>query len=649
MKLSNNIGTRLNFIIVILLLISGVAITAINNYQAKMSLETQLSEDLLPAKIDSIIRVLEQELVMPASGLGVAVNDPFFREWLENGEDPSGEDRLFAFLKSIATQFKTQGCNFVSNLSKKYYDLSSGSRNIRIIGQQDGWFDAFGSSNQEVGINVYVDDPNFGSTAFINRRIDRNGEYLGIISTALPLAEFISKVTSMTIGSQGVTYMIDKTGLIRMHPNKEFINKTKLSDIKGYEKDSGKMISSREYFFKYTDEEGETWYVMSRLVPELDWYLVTKANESELFSGLSEALFATIGIAALLILAGVGVGYFFVRSITTSLNKCVGYAEKIAEGDLNIDPHSDRQDEIGRLQNAMGDMVRRLKEVVLTVQTAAGEVANGGAELTDSSNSLSQGATQQAASVEEVSSSMEEMASNIQHNAQNAQTTETAASKAATDIAEGASAVSEAVEAMQSIAERITIIEEIARQTNLLALNAAIEAARAGEHGKGFAVVAAEVRKLAERSGVAAGEIVELSSTSSTTASRAGEMLQRIVPEISRTAELVQEISTASAEQSSGTVQINNAIQELDKVIQHTASSSEEIAATSNILLNRSKALSNAISFFRLAHGSTHTSNKIVRTAKATPRVGLPASKPQPTSEPVGIDMNMGDDDFEKF
>ncbi|GKT28861.1 Chemotaxis methyl-accepting receptor like protein, partial [Aduncisulcus paluster] len=102
--------------------------------------------------------------------------------------------------------------------------------------------------------------------------------------------------------------------------------------------------------------------------------------------------------------------------------------------------------------------------------------------------------------------------------------------KSQVQASQSAEAVGEAVHAMKSIAEKIMIIEEIARQTNLLALNAAIEAARAGEHGKGFAVVAAEVRKLAERSGIAAAEISELSSSSVVVAEKQGRCFRNWCP-----------------------------------------------------------------------------------------------------------------------
>ena len=127
---------------------------------------------------------------------------------------------------------------------------------------------------------------------------------------------------------------------------------------------------------------------------------------------------------------------------------------------------------------------------------------------------------------------MEQMAANIKQNADNAGQTEKIARQSAKDAETSGAAVGQAVTAMQTIAEKITIVQEIARQTDLLALNAAVEAARAGEHGRGFAVVASEVRKLAERSQAAAGEIGTVSTETMKAAQEAGEMLGQLVPDI---------------------------------------------------------------------------------------------------------------------
>ncbi|MDA8137740.1 MAG: methyl-accepting chemotaxis protein [Desulfobacteraceae bacterium] len=295
------------------------------------------------------------------------------------------------------------------------------------------------------------------------------------------------------------------------------------------------------------------------------------------------------------------------RRMVANLKGTVTIAEQIAQGDLSVSVKilSDK-DTLGK---ALESMVHRLNAVVVDVKNAAYQVAAGSQHLSSSSEQMSQGATEQAASAEEASSSMEQMAANIRQNADNASQTEKIALKVADDAKTGGNTVLDTVSAMKNIAQKISVIEEIARQTDLLALNAAIEAARAGDHGKGFAVVASEVRKLAERSQSAAGEISKLSSSSVEVAEAAGQMLASIVPDVQRTAELVQEISAASNEQNTGADQINKAIQQLDQVIQQNSSASEEMAATAEELSQQAEQLQSAVSFFHLAgeDGAPHS------------------------------------------
>ncbi len=296
------------------------------------------------------------------------------------------------------------------------------------------------------------------------------------------------------------------------------------------------------------------------------------------------------------------------------LQEAADVAGRIAGGDLTVEarPRSDA-DELG---HALQTMVERLRAVVADVISAVRNVSGGSQELASSAEQLSQGATEQASSTEEASASMEEMAANVKQNADNASQTEKIAHQSAKDAEASGIAVGTAVEAIQTIAEKITIVQEIARQTDLLALNAAVEAARAGEHGKGFAVVASEVRKLAERSQAAAAEIGTLSSHTVKAARDAGGMLAKLVPDIRRTADLVGEITAACREQDIGAAQINQALQQLDKVTQQNAAASEQVSATSEELSAQGEQLTGTIAFFRL---EDQTSPDAARPATVPP------------------------------
>ncbi len=328
----------------------------------------------------------------------------------------------------------------------------------------------------------------------------------------------------------------------------------------------------------------------------------SQADLAREVGGSAELLVLVMVLTSLAV--AVGAAIWISVNISRALGRAVGLAGAVANGDLNQTIAISSNDEIGDLIKSLNTMVEKLRQIVMQALTAAQNVSAGTQELSASAEQLSQGATEQASSAEEASSSMEEMASNVKQNADNASETEKIASQSARDAEASGAAVGRAVQAMQTIAEKITIVQEIARQTDLLALNAAVEAARAGEHGKGFAVVASEVRKLAERSQAAAAEIGTLSTETVKVAQDAGAMLSKLVPDIKKTAELVVEITSACREQDVGSAQINQAIQQLDKVGQQNASASEEVSSTSEELASQAEQLQSTISFFRIKHGA---------------------------------------------
>ena len=410
------------------------------------------------------------------------------------------------------------------------------------------------------------------------------------------------------------------------------------------------------------------------------------ATAAEAYTSGRMMLLAGAAIAAII---GIAAALWLSLTISRGLGRAVSVAREVARGNLDVDARSRSRDEIGALLNemdgmvvdlramsvsaegitqgdlradvtprsdqdrlgiALRDMTLKLREVIANAHVSATYVAEGASNMSATAEQLSAGSNQQAAAAQEASASIEEMTANIRQNADNAAQTERIANQSADDAKRSGEAVANAVRAMKTIAEKINIIQEIARQTDLLALNAAVEAARAGTHGKGFAVVASEVRKLAERSQQAAGEISQLSAQTVEVSGEAGRMLETLVPNIQRTADLVQEISASTREQNTGAEQINQAIRELDKVIQQNASAAEQSAATSQELAAQSQQLTGVISYFQLdAAGSKPV-------APVRPKVvasGKPAKAERIAKAVEAFDLDLAEDvsdaDFQRY
>jgi len=595
---------------------------------------------------DMLIRDLDEYHASSVNDVEIFSENPLYSD-LFTSDDPMTLDKANQELKMIKEKRREYESVGVTDRNGMIIACDNESLVGKISVENRDYFKKAVTGRSGFGdvvISKVTQKPVFGASS----PIVINGEIQGVFFAVIDLTVFNTNyIDPIVVGSKGYAYMCNSAGTVLAYPDKEKILNL---DLKKY--NFGKeMISLKngeiEYVFNGIKKTG-----FVRTSDDSGWIVCVTADDKDIFKGISHLLTVSIIITFLILALGITIIVFLTRSIVKPIKLNSVYADNLAMGDLTFkfdQKMLSSEDESGDLAKSFFSLIEKLSAVVTEVQLASHHVAQGSQQLSNTAEQISQGASEQAATSEEVSSSMEEIGSSIKQNADNASKTQKIASKAASDAEIGGMAVVETVEAMNSIAEKIKVIEEIARSTNMLSLNAAIEAARAGEHGKGFAVVASEVGKLAANSQKAAKEILELAQTSVQKANNAGEKIQAIVPDIKLTAELVQEILDSSLEQNAGAEQINQVILQLDQVIQTNASAAEESASMSEELSSQAEKLIEMIDFFKVNHQGPKNELSKVSPQIRSPRLGfLPDKKNEPI-KPVIEEYENTDSNFVEF
>lgn len=331
-----------------------------------------IDEDVVNKELSLATKVvshkIENDIIPIIQESKALANDPQTIAWILRGEDEAGLQDLATLHNQVLKRFDVFAVFLATATTNRYYSAGKLDGVLDPDGK-DGWFKVILNSPNDFEVNMDFDRVSGNIALFINYKIyDDNGKVIGITGVGGKLENALDMISTNAVSSQDNFFAINKSGLIQLHKNKDYILKTNIKDLDPeLAKAIDNISNSKEHLASFEDKDGNDFFVALVPMKSLGWSIICQIPKAELFSPLKSILIYSLIVSIVVLLLGVWIAYYMSINLKRRLNRILknigNFLDFIANTDNEIKIIEPKvNDELGAISNELNAGVKRIKE-----------------------------------------------------------------------------------------------------------------------------------------------------------------------------------------------------------------------------------------------------------------------------------------------